>query len=49
MTIRWYYTYALSYREIEELMLERGIKIDHATLNRWVKEKEGYWEKLVCG
>ncbi len=38
MAIRWYCTYALSYREIEELMLERGIKIDHTTLNRWVVE-----------
>ena len=38
MAIRWYCTYALSYREIEELMLERGVLVDHATLNRWVGE-----------
>lgn len=28
--------YALSYREIEERMLEQGIKVDHSTINRWV-------------
>lgn len=34
--VRWYVSYALSYRNIEEMMKERGFKIDHATLNRWV-------------
>jgi len=34
--VRWYVSYALSYRNIEEMMGERGFKIDHATLNRWV-------------
>ena len=36
MAVRWYIAYSLSYRDIEELMLERGIKVDHATVNRWV-------------
>ena len=36
MAVRWYVAYALSYRDIEELMLERGVKVDHSTLNRWV-------------
>ena len=34
--VRWYCVYALSYRNIEEMMAERGIQIDHSTLNRWV-------------
>jgi len=34
--VRWYVSYALSYRNIEEMMGERGFKIDHAALNRWV-------------
>jgi transposase-like protein len=34
--IRWYLRYKLSYRDIEELMYELGIKIDHSTINRWV-------------
>ena len=32
----WYLRYPLSYRDIEELFLERGLEVDHATLNRWV-------------
>lgn len=36
MAIRWYVSYPLSYRHIEELMKERGIQLDHATVNRWV-------------
>lgn len=32
------YLNSLSYRNIEEMMLERGTKVDHATLNRWVIE-----------
>ena len=38
MIVRWYVSYSLSYRDIEELMLERGTKVDHSTLNRWVIE-----------
>src|SRR5580693_2005107 len=38
MVVRWYVSYSLSYRDIEELMLERGIRVDHSTLNRWVIE-----------
>jgi len=34
--VRWCVSYALSYRNIEEMMKERGFEIDHATLNRWV-------------
>src|SRR5829696_7596053 len=32
----WYLRYPLSYRNIEELFRERGLPVDHATLNRWV-------------
>ena len=35
-SIRWYCAYGLSYRDIEELMAERGTRVDHSTLNRWV-------------
>ena len=36
MLVRWYVAYALSYRDIEELASERGLKVDHSTINRWV-------------
>src|SRR4051812_16002018 len=34
--VSWYLRYPLSYRDIEELFLERGVEVDHSTLNRWV-------------
>jgi putative transposase len=36
MSVRWYVAYPLSYRHVEELMEERGVSVDHATINRWV-------------
>ena len=36
MAIRWYLAHSLSYRNIEELMAERGVSVDHSTINRWV-------------
>jgi putative transposase len=32
----FYLRYGVSYRDLEEIMAERGVKVDHATLNRWV-------------
>ena len=34
--VSWYLRYPLSYRDIEELLLERGLEVDHSTVNRWV-------------
>ncbi len=45
MAVRWYVAYPLSYRNIEELMAERTVKVDHATLNRWVVEYSPQLEK----
>jgi putative transposase len=36
MGVRWYVAYPLSTRHVEELMEERGVEVDHATINRWV-------------
>ena len=35
--VRWYLRYSLSYREVEELLVERGLEIDHTTVWRWVQ------------
>jgi len=35
-SVRWYLDYSLSYRNIEEMMAERGFSVDHSTINRWV-------------
>ncbi len=33
--VRWYAAYPLSLRHIEEMMAERGVAVDHATVHRW--------------
>jgi putative transposase len=33
--VRWYAAYSLSFRNIEEMMAERGVFVDHSTLHRW--------------
>ena len=33
--IRWYAAYPLSYRHLEEMMEERGVFVDHSSINRW--------------
>ena len=45
MSIRWYVAYPLSYRQIEELLAERGVDVDHATINRWVVKYAPLLEK----
>ena len=50
IAIRWYLAYPLSYRNIQEMMAERGVTVDHSTLNRWVvrysPELEANFRKL---
>ena len=36
MSVRWYVAYPLSYRNIEEMMAERGVKLDHSSVQKWV-------------
>ena len=37
IAVRWYLRYGLSYRDVEELLAERGITVDHVTIYRWVQ------------
>jgi transposase-like protein len=36
LAVRWYLRFGLSYRDVEELLTERGVAVDHATVYRWV-------------
>jgi hypothetical protein len=36
LCVRWYLRYTLSYRDLEEMMNERGLSVDHTTIYRWV-------------
>ena len=37
LALRWYLRYGLSYRDVEELLAERGIEVDHVTMYRWIQ------------
>jgi transposase, IS6 family len=37
LCVRWYCRYSLSYRDVEEMMRERGLTVDHVTVFRWVQ------------
>lgn len=45
LCVRWYLRYALSYRDLEEIMQERGLCIDHTTIYRWVQRYAPELEK----
>lgn len=36
LCVRWYLAYGLSLRDLEEMMAERGINVDHSSIHRWV-------------
>lgn len=35
--VRWYCKYGISYRELQEMLAERGANVDHTTIYRWVQ------------
>jgi transposase-like protein len=45
--VRWYLRYALNYRDLEEMMLERGLSLDHTTIYRWVQAYAPELEKRI--
>jgi transposase, IS6 family len=45
LCVRWYLRYSLSYCDLEEMMLERGLQVDHTTIYRWVQEYAPQLEK----
>ena len=45
LCVRWYLRYSLSYRDLEEMMAERGLSVDHTTIYRWVQRYAPELEK----
>jgi len=37
LAVRWYLRFGLSYRDVEELLAERGVEVDHVSVHRWVQ------------
>jgi transposase-like protein len=47
LAVGWYLRFSLSYRDVEELLAERGISVDHVTLGRWVQRYAPELEKRL--
>ena len=47
LCVRWYLKYPLSYRNLVEMMLERGIKVTHTTIMRWVHQYSPILEQRI--
>ena len=47
LNVRWYLKYPLSYRNLKEMMIERGVKVDHTTIMRWVHQYSPEIEKKI--
>ena len=45
--VRWYCKYGISYRDLAEMMQERGVAVDHTTIFRWVQRYAPEIEKRV--
>ncbi|OSZ43191.1 IS6 family transposase [Alcaligenes faecalis] len=45
--VRWYCRYPISYRDLEEMLAERGISVDHTTIYRWVQRYAPEMEKRL--
>jgi IS6 family transposase len=47
--VRWYCRYGISYRDLEQMMGERGVSVDHCTIYRWVQKYAPEIEKGCAG
>ncbi len=45
--VRWYCKYGISYRELQEMLAERGVNVDHTTIYRWVQRYAPEIEKRL--
>jgi transposase-like protein len=47
LCVRWYCKFGISYRDLKEMMSERGVAVDHTTLFRWVQHFTPLMEKRI--
>ena len=47
--VRWYCRYPISYRDLETMMTERGVAVDHSTIYRWVQHYARKWRNACAG
>ena len=46
--VRWYLMFPISYRDLELMLLERGVEVDHTTIFRWIQTYAVELEKTSC-
>lgn len=47
LCVWWYLRYPLSYRNLEEMMLEQGLRVNHTTVYRWVQAYAPNWTSVA--
>ena len=45
--VRWYLRFAVSFRDLEEMLAERGVRVDHVSLHRWLQRSAPELERRV--
>ncbi len=48
LCVRWYLAYNLSLRDLEEMLAERGLSVDHSTVHRWVVRFAPHSNAVTC-
>jgi transposase-like protein len=41
--VRWYLMFPISYRDLELMLLDRGVEVDHTTIFRWIQDTQRSW------
>ena len=47
MAVRWYLMFPISYRDLELMLLDRGVEVDHTTISRWIQAYAEELEKRI--
>ena len=48
LCVRWYLRYSLTYRDLEEIMAERNLCVDHVTIWRWIQGYAIFSQRIRC-
>jgi IS6 family transposase len=46
-SVRWYLMFPISYRDLELMLLDRGVEVDHSTIFRWIQAYAAELEKRI--
>ena len=46
--VRWYLMFPVSYRDLQRMLMDRGVAVDHTTIFRWIQAYAAELEKTSC-